>query len=273
MFTIFTTPKAFDGHFGVIQTNAIRSWTRLHPACQIIIFGDEAGAAETARLLDVQHVSAVQRNEYGTPLVSGLFKGAKQMARNPILIYVNADIILMSDFRLAVEAIAAWRNNYLVVGLRHNAEIRELLSFEDGWEERLKSLTQERVNISLGIDCLAFPKELFDETPHFAIGRANWDNWPLFAARQRRAAVVDVTPAVTIIHQSHDYSHLSAGREAAYSGPEAERNKQLLGGSHKQFTVFEATHVYTKDGVKVRCRSCYPACVCSPDPLCSTSGR
>ncbi len=29
--TIFATPKAFRGHFSVIQRNAIESWTRLSP--------------------------------------------------------------------------------------------------------------------------------------------------------------------------------------------------------------------------------------------------
>jgi len=37
MLTLFTIPKAFQGHTGVIQRNAIRSWTLLRPECEIIL--------------------------------------------------------------------------------------------------------------------------------------------------------------------------------------------------------------------------------------------
>jgi hypothetical protein len=33
VFTLFTVPKAFEGHIGVIQRNAFGSWARLRPAC------------------------------------------------------------------------------------------------------------------------------------------------------------------------------------------------------------------------------------------------
>ena len=41
MLTIFSTPKPFRGHIGVIQRNAIESWKRIHPDVEIILFGDE----------------------------------------------------------------------------------------------------------------------------------------------------------------------------------------------------------------------------------------
>lgn len=264
MLTLFTTPKPFRDHFGVIQINAIRSWTYLHPNAEVIIFGDEAGTADAAQLLNVQHVASVHRNEYGTPLVSDLFAKAKQLARNPILAYVNADIILMSDFMKAIEQVFSWRRHCLIVGQRYNVDIEDLLNFEGDWEERLAALAYASGTLSLGIDLFVFPRYLFDEVPPFAIGRAFWDNWPLYAARQRKAAVVDITPTVTIIHQNHNYSHLADGAKAAYSGPEAVRNRQLLGGMHKFFTTLEATHMLTPGGMMMRCRSCYPACVCNP---------
>ena len=48
MLTIFSIPKPFIGHVGVIQMNALRSWTFLDPKCEIVIFGDEPGIAEAA---------------------------------------------------------------------------------------------------------------------------------------------------------------------------------------------------------------------------------
>ena len=41
MLTIFSCPKPFRGHFGMIQRNAIRSWTLLKPTPDVILIGDE----------------------------------------------------------------------------------------------------------------------------------------------------------------------------------------------------------------------------------------
>jgi len=49
MLTIFSTPKPFLGHIDVIQRNALQSWKRLHPDVEIILFGDDNGAAEVCR--------------------------------------------------------------------------------------------------------------------------------------------------------------------------------------------------------------------------------
>ena len=42
--TIFATPKAFRGHFDIIQRNAISSWTKL--GVDVILMGDDAGGPE-----------------------------------------------------------------------------------------------------------------------------------------------------------------------------------------------------------------------------------
>ena len=58
MITFFTTAKPFTGHNGIIQRNALASWTRVCPDAEVILFGDEEGAAETARELGLS-VSSV----------------------------------------------------------------------------------------------------------------------------------------------------------------------------------------------------------------------
>jgi len=42
MLTLFTVPKAFVGHIGLIQRNAIRSWQACVPDAQIMLFGCDA---------------------------------------------------------------------------------------------------------------------------------------------------------------------------------------------------------------------------------------
>jgi len=61
MITIFTTAKPFCGHSGMIQRNALESWNRLHADAEVILFGDEEGAAEAARELGIRHVAEVER--------------------------------------------------------------------------------------------------------------------------------------------------------------------------------------------------------------------
>ena len=53
--TIFATPKKFDGHIGVIQRNAITSWTHIQPKPEVILFGTEPGTAELAAELGLRH--------------------------------------------------------------------------------------------------------------------------------------------------------------------------------------------------------------------------
>src|SRR5579864_9153975 len=98
MLTLFTMPRAFRGHMSVIQRNAIQSWQHLRPACEVMLFGDDAGTAEVAAELNIRHVPQVKRNAYGTPLLNELFGAAERAASYPWLCYVNADVILMTDF-------------------------------------------------------------------------------------------------------------------------------------------------------------------------------
>src|SRR5258707_13164348 len=102
MLTIFTTAKAFRGHFNVIQRNALKSWTLLHPDVEVILFGDDAGAAEIARELRLRHEPYVARSEQGSKRLDYMFSTARGIARHDILCYVNCEIILMDEFLQAV---------------------------------------------------------------------------------------------------------------------------------------------------------------------------
>jgi hypothetical protein len=66
MLSILAFPKPFRGHIATIQRNAIGSWTRLRPQCEIFLFGDDEGTAEVAKEFSVCHVPEMARNEYGT---------------------------------------------------------------------------------------------------------------------------------------------------------------------------------------------------------------
>jgi hypothetical protein len=252
MLTLFTTPKPFRGLISVIQRNAIRSWTNLRPACEIMLLGDEEGAAEIASEYRLRHVPEIARNEFGTPLVNDLFAKGQRLAVHDLLCYVNCDIILMSDFMRAVEQVARLKHRFLMVGQRWNVDLEEPLDFSDGWEGKLRTrLTQNgRLAELTAIDFFVFPRGLWGDIPPFALGRTMWDDWLLSRAFAREAVLIDATPAIMVAHQNHDYSHHPEGRQGVWKGVEAQRNSELAGGWAGLSSLQDVTHFLTPRGLR-----------------------
>lgn len=245
MLTIFSIPKPFAGHVAVIQRNAINSWYRLHPKCEMILFGDEVGTKETAAELNARYVPNITRNEYGTPLLDAIFAQAQQIASHRLICYVNADIILLSEFLEAVKRISFRR--FLAAGQRWDVDLAEHWDFEHkDWEERLRRYVAAKgvLHPPWGLDYFVFPRDCsFGELPPFAVGRPGWDNWMIFRARKLGMPVVDIGRAVMVIHQNHAYGHVPEGKGETWEGPEADRNRELLGGQKQSFNLLDATHV------------------------------
>ena len=63
MITFFTTAKPFVGHSGVIQRNALKSWTLVHPDAEVILFGDETGGAIAAKELGIRHEPHTEKKD------------------------------------------------------------------------------------------------------------------------------------------------------------------------------------------------------------------
>lgn len=252
MLTIFAIPKLFQGHFEVIQRNAIQSWLKLEPACEIILFGNDDGTAEVAAELGARHVPEVARTEYGTPLLNDLFEQAERLASHSLLCYINADIILMSDFVQVVKQVVVYKNRFLMVGQRWDVDITEPLDFGPDWETQFQSYALEngQPQEPAGMDYFVFTRGLWGQIPPFAIGRTYWDNWLNYRARAVRASLIDASQVVMAVHQNHDYSHDKGGKERVWSGPEAKRNFQLVGGLPYVFTLQDATHILTAAGLK-----------------------
>lgn len=242
LITIATAPKPFaNPHIAVIQYNAIQSWIRLGPEVKVLLVGDEPGMRETAAEIGVQHIPQVARNAQGTPLVSSIFNLMRQSSDSPLLLYVNADILLLSDFLIAARRLLEASKAFLGVGQRWDLDIQSRLDFQPGWEVwlRMENQRRGRLHAPVGSDYFLFPRELFVHVPDFAIGRAGWDNWMIYEARRSGWQVVDLTPAVTVIHQNHDYSHLPDGKPH-YQLPESAENVRLAGGRRTIFTLKDA---------------------------------
>lgn len=261
MLTIFSTPKPFKGHIGIIQRNAITSWTLLHPRPEIILFGNEEGATEAAKDIGVLHVPQVRRNEFGTPLLSAFFQKAEEQASHQTLCYVNADILLLDDFLKAVARVREWRPHYLMVGRRWDVDICEPINFvAPDWQSSLRqqALQTNRQRPPEWIDYFAFNKGLSASLLPFAIGRSRWDNWLIWHARSMGRSVVDLSESVMAVHQNHDYGHHPQGHRGVWTGEEARKNDELGGGWWRHYTTQDATHRPRADSIRLNFRRWFP---------------
>jgi len=229
MLTILSTPKAFRGLFGVIQRNAITSWTRLEPRPEIILFGRDEGTAEICEELGLRHVPDVACNAQGTPLLSDMFITGQSLATNPVVCWTNADIIFTSTVLRAAQVVADRLRPSYLVGRRTDIDQLELLHMSDGWAEDLiirAADEGERKPVNW-IDYFMFTRGLFEDLPPFAIGRPGYDPWLIWRAADLGADVIDATDLVLAVHQRHDYSHVG-NRAAVFSGAEAKENAAIV---------------------------------------------
>jgi hypothetical protein len=253
MLTIFSTPKPFEGHVGVIQRNALKSWTLLHPDCEVILLGDESGTAEAARDFGIRHVPQVERNESGAKYLSGVFGQAQSLARHHLVCYVNCDIMLMSDFWLAVQHVSSWRERFLMVGRRWDVDVKDPWQFlSSNWEEQLRTHVLARGTrlTQHAIDYFVFPRGMYNEIPPLVIGRFWWDHWLVWRARSIPVPVVDATSSVMAVHQNHDYSYHPQGLHGVWFGREAQVNREFAGQGRHLFTLDDATHRLTHCGIE-----------------------
>jgi hypothetical protein len=250
MFTVFAIPKSFRGHTGVIQRNAIASWTLLRPKPEIILFGDDEGTVDLATELAARSVPEVRRNDLGTPYVSDVFALAQQMASHRVLVYVNSDIILMQDFSDGVNRIGLRR--FIAAGQRRDLDVTGPLGFENGWQAELLQRVKEQGSLHEpeGMDYFIFTRGALSGMPDFVIGRPAWDNWIIYHARMEGIPLIDATESITAIHQNHDYSHIKRRDGPLWEGPEARQNKMLWDWARYNFSIEDATHRLLPSGVR-----------------------
>jgi len=253
LITLFSAPKPFTNpHIAMIQRNAIKSWTLL-PDVEVILLGEEEGLAEAARELGVKHISTVERNADGVPLISSMFKMARENSSSDLLCIINADMVLMPDFVENAKQALKLKDKFVLLSQRWDYDVTSPINFTEGWQSRLREdvRKQNQLHRPAGSDFFLFPKSCYADIPNFTIGRAGWDNWMIYKARKENWAVIDCTPSVMIVHQNHDYSHLP-GAKPHYDHPDTNENIRLAGGqANIRYTILDSTHQLA-DGKLIR---------------------
>ncbi|HET8965381.1 MAG TPA: hypothetical protein VFN20_04150 [Candidatus Acidoferrum sp.] len=252
MITLFSTPKAFTGHINMIQRNAIRSWQRLDSDIEIILVGDDPGAAEVCKEFGIRHIGNVAKNRYGTKYLASIYDQVHDVAKHQVFCHVNCDILLKSDFTAAVRTVVSNRSRFLMAGRRWDVEIPGPVNFEaSSWENDLDGLARKtnRPRPAQWIDYFLFSKGLYyQQIPEFVIGRPGWDNWLLWYPLSQGVPVIDASSEVVAVHQNHDYGYHPDGEKGVWQGEEAQENYRLHQG--KFATLANATHVLRSGKLK-----------------------
>jgi len=245
MLTLFFTAKPFRDEAGQRQRNAIRSWTMLRPRPQILLFGEGEGYEDVTRQLELQHIPAVACNRAGVPLLRAMFDNAQEIAANRMLCYVDADILLLRDFMIGIEAVKEVPGRSLLVGSSWELDPSEVALSLDRpeWEDvvRAHAVPPRLNNRNLyGIDFFAFARGTLQDLPSFADGAAGWnspgwDNKLIHFVRSRGDRVIDGTGVMTVVHQKHE-PPVPAGVVAT--------------ASTDLFSLADATHILTPKGLR-----------------------
>jgi|AP95_1055475.scaffolds.fasta_scaffold02149_4 hypothetical protein len=253
MITIFSNPRPFNGPFDLIQQNAIKSWKHLNSKVQIILFEDEEGTTKKiANELHVDLITDVKTNEFGTPLIDGVFEKIKEYAKFDIVAQVNADIILSNDFVKTINKVCLLleKNPFLMVGRRWDLDVRKAIKFDSQgmWFQKLINRLpfEGKLHGMSGIDYWIFRKDYLFDPPPFVVGRPGFDSWLVYKARSNKIPVIDATELITIIHQNHDYP---LKREESFH-IECERNFKLVGGYRSAFSLRDANKLIDENGIK-----------------------
>lgn len=251
MLTFFTTAKAFLGHDGVIQRNALASWKRLDPDIEVVLFGDDAGAAEVCGEMGFRHEPEVARHESGAKFLHTIFGQAQKIARHDYLCFSNCDIVLTEDFRRAFENARAWRQKFLLVARRWDVDITEPIDFENAqWAREIRefALTKGFRQDESWIDFFVFRKGMYADMPPMIVGHCYWDNWMIWRALKDGAPVVDGDRFVVPVHQNHGYNAKYGRAKGIPTDALSQLNLRTIGGETHVRRIDAATHRMTNDG-------------------------
>ncbi|NOQ22413.1 MAG: hypothetical protein GQ565_07170 [Candidatus Aegiribacteria sp.] len=244
MLTIFTTAKPFIGKIKVNQYNAIRSWKALPVEKEIILFGEGEGYSKAVSDLNIEWIPEVETSSQGTPLVNSMFQIARDCGKYQIKMYINSDIVLLSDFPTALKSIRF--NEYLVVSQRYDLNLNEIIDFnKPDLENELRRMISNHAKLHppSGSDIFCFAGWPWGGIPELVIGRAGYDNELIFHCRNTRVPVIDATGAITLIHQNHGYAHHKNGRQGVWHGQEAKTNMEKGKSRGLRFTILEADYM------------------------------
>jgi hypothetical protein len=257
---IFSAPKAFKGHIGTIQRNAVRSWLALGDRAEVVLLGRDEGVAEIAAEFGIRHIPDIACNEFGTPLLNSIIEVAEAHTAAPHLCMINGDIILTNAFFRFVDKLPGLPAA-LYIGLRSDLDVFDPLDFDNPeWDRELLRKVRSEGKFRgggddsfNGTDYYIFPRGLYKKVPPFAIGRFFWDSWLIADPWRRGHRVVDASADILAVHQNHNYGHVKSSNVVDmyryWENPELKENYRLAGGFLNNMGPREAPYRFSAGSV------------------------
>ena len=214
MITLFTTTKPFKDIAYNQQVNAIQSWFLIDEQVEIFVFGDNI-PHELVEKFHIRQVQNVASQFDNLPLCNAMFEYVAENASHPVIIYLNSDIILPTNFGEEVLKIHnLLKSNYLIIGQRIDYDLDQLViqdksSLRELYKSAIKSGT---LHPPYGSDYFVMPRDFFEkgEMPKLTVGRPGWDLWPIYQALEvKKAHVIDLSKKLLVIHQNHPQAYKS----------------------------------------------------------------
>jgi hypothetical protein len=256
MITFFGTTKSFEGKNYINQLNAIKSWTIGNKYnCEVILFQKSNGIEMVSDLPNVHIREDVRTNENGVPYISDMFYKASLLARNPIVCFLNADIIISGEFiEKLLHIHRSIGKKYLVVGQRIDTSFDCLIDFNNAdWYSDLGNNIKNNSSVHppAGSDFFAFPKGLYYEgsLPDLLVGRPGWDLYMIYHGRKTHYKIINLSPSYMVIHQNHDYSHKNSNeiiktKEDRYNLDFLPQNEEY------EYTLVYCNYKYSNGSIK-----------------------
>jgi len=248
MLTIFTIPKPFKGHIGIIQENAIKSWKLSNPNARIVIYGDEFGCAEICKKYNLIHMPNIIVNKFGTPLLSHVFENVKLANDSNFLLYINADIIILDKLNeiLNIAHTKFAEKHFLISGRRIDIEVTQELDFNNNSSLDL-FIKNSKINGKLhgfsGIDYFLFPRKMEIKLKEFAVGRPGWDNWFIGEVLEKNVPFVNATNIINAFHQNHESGYNMKMKES-------QQNVELLGDLKNLANLRNANYLFLPNSIE-----------------------
>lgn len=214
MYILFCCPLPFENeNIIMIQTNALLSWKKLNFFDKIIITGNENGVKEFCLEHNFIHEPNLEVSEYNTPLISSIFEKGISHSQNDtdILMYINCDIILLSNFSNKLINIISniqnkdLINGILMVGQKINWWNIYNIDYSDtNYENKLlESINNEsEIHPETGIDYWIFTRNTYkNNIPPFLIGKWLFDGCLVHLANKSDKLTINATNELQVIHQ------------------------------------------------------------------------
>jgi hypothetical protein len=270
MISIITTLKPFRGLARIHQINALRSWGKFIEGAEIIVIGESEGFETTLNdfKFNIKWVKEVKTSYSGAPYFDDMIKKGLENARNDFMCIINADTILLSDFVNSISnLINKFDNNFLLTSRSFPLNTNTVLDFDEPEiEVCLKNNARKNYThldiTSLPTDFYFFHRDFLSNTniPTFVYGRGVFVRWYLYHAHCKRIPIIDGTPVITAIHQTHTFDYindpevqkeLQSAQDpyiALIKGREFRWNLEIAGPA-AYFSGGDFTHILTEHGL------------------------